>query len=342
MGTGTIAVNTTDAEHDIGQRFLSPNYTCRETFLSFDTSSIPDTDDIESVVLSLYVANDGVDTNFTMEARLYDWSSGGVTSADWQDGTELGAATLLATFSTAGLTEGAYNEFTPTAAFLSNIDKTGTTYIVVSSDRQRLGITPTNAELVGIFTANEADANKHPKLVITHSTAGATTLTVQDATHSHAVDNVALTQVHSLVVQDATHSHSADNVTVLNPNLTVQGAGHTLASGNVSLEFPLIDPSLVIQDGPHAHRADELTLTQTHILTVQDGTLAHTADGVTLVVAVPLVVQDSSHVLTVDGNLVLTTEGFFAEEDGTLTWTPPFTPFGGRPPKRKIKRWLGV
>lgn len=39
-------------------------------------------------------------------------------------------------------------------------------------------------------------------------------LVVQDSTHAHTTDAIALTQVHSLAVQDSTHGHTADNLVI--------------------------------------------------------------------------------------------------------------------------------
>lgn len=83
-------------------------------------------------------------------------------------------------------------------------------------------------------------------------------LTVQDASHAHAADNLALTQIHQLAVADSNHAHAADNV--------------ALTQGHV----------LVVADSSHAHAVDNVALDETPatVLTVQDGLHALTSDAV--------------------------------------------------------------
>ena len=150
--------------------------------------------------------------------------------------------------------------------------------------------------------------------------ASGTTLVVQDATHAHTADSVALTQVHALTVADSTHGHSTDAVTLTqthvlavadsshahtadSPALTqahtlvVADALHAHEAENVVLSTALV---LTVQDGLHGHTADGLTLTQVHVLTVQDGAHPHTADNVSLTQAHALAVADALHAHSAD------------------------------------------
>ncbi len=114
------------------------------------------------------------------------------------------------------------------------------------------------------------------------------TLSVADATHGHAVDNITLSAsgVTALTVADAAHGHTVD--------------GLTLTAGSV----------LAIQEALHAHAADNLTLDASGAPTLQviDGLHAHTADGVALTVVAWLTVSDARHVHRAD-NLALTFVG---------------------------------
>ncbi len=143
-------------------------YGCFELFLSFDTSSIPDGAGITSVTLSLYGETDASATNFTINARAYDWGAS-LTTADWIAGASLSGNTLLATFATSGFSVAGYNDFTSEAAFRTAINKTGTTYIVLSSSRHEGNNTPTGAEYVKTWTANETGTSKDPKLTVVYS-----------------------------------------------------------------------------------------------------------------------------------------------------------------------------
>jgi hypothetical protein len=170
----SLAMDKTSAgagSQTIGQHFDATNYTCFEMFLDFDTSSIPDTDTIESVVLSVYGNANESTTDFTVEARLHDWGPT-LETADWVAGADLASKTLLATFNTASWTIAGYNDFTSDGAFVSNINKTGVTRLVLCSSRHRVGTTPTGLERVHIYASEQADTTQDPKLVVNHSAGG--------------------------------------------------------------------------------------------------------------------------------------------------------------------------
>jgi hypothetical protein len=162
--------NNSAATMIVGQT-VSGNYFIDEGFLDFDTSSIPDTDTIDSAVLSLFGQSNESTTDFTIEARLKDWG-GTLTTADWVAGASLGALTLLATYATSGgWSTVAYNDFTSDAAFVSNVSKTGVTYILLDSSRHAAGNTPTGLERVWCYSADQAGTTNDPKLVVNHSAA---------------------------------------------------------------------------------------------------------------------------------------------------------------------------
>jgi hypothetical protein len=185
-GTAAVEnVDTTSASGGanwIGQNF-TPDYFCSEVFIDFDGSSMPDTDNISDGTLSMYGQFDQSDTNFTAEARLHDWG-GSLTADDFVPGSVLGSKTLLATFATSAHVNEAYNAFTSDAAFVGNISKTGITYIVLCSDRHRLGTTPTGLERVGWYLADEAGTTKDPKLVVNHVAGGGATVTRRTLLHA--------------------------------------------------------------------------------------------------------------------------------------------------------------
>lgn len=158
------------AFYNLGQTWNGFNYLIYEVFLSFDTSSIPDDAVISAVELSLYGNGDLSDTDFDIEARLYDWGAS-VTTADWVAGASLGGYTLLASRSTSGLSVAGYNAFTENGSnFRDNINKTGTTSILLCSSRHRAGNTPTGNEYVTFFSTDETGTTKDPKLVVTYTT----------------------------------------------------------------------------------------------------------------------------------------------------------------------------
>lgn len=163
---GTLVANTGGTSVNVGQ---VTGYACYEAFLSFDTSTIPDGDIITSVTLSLdgTGATDGSDTDFTINARIYNWGAG-LTTADWIAGASLSGNTLVASRSTSGWSASGYNALTSEAAFLTAINKTGVTYLVISSSRHEAGTAPTGNEYVGFATAEASGTTHDPKLVVTH------------------------------------------------------------------------------------------------------------------------------------------------------------------------------
>jgi hypothetical protein len=146
----------------VGQATFPPYYIF-ECFYSFDTSAVVGT--VQSATFQLYGNANSSATDFIMEARLKDFGAT-VTTVDWVGGDSLAALPLLATFDTAGWSLAGYNEFTSEAAFISNINQSGFTRILVASSRHRTGDAPTGDEMVDPFPASEAGTTKDPKLVI--------------------------------------------------------------------------------------------------------------------------------------------------------------------------------
>lgn len=160
--------------------FVSPNYFCQEVLFDFDTSSIPDTATINSVTLQVYtIASRSV--TFTVECRIYDFGSS-ITTADYVPGANIGTYTLVATLASSSLVNGSYVSFTENGTnFRDNINKTGSTRLLISLDKTRLGTVPTDANYQANFDdPDDATTTKRPILVIdytntyTQSNAGTT------------------------------------------------------------------------------------------------------------------------------------------------------------------------
>ncbi len=127
---------------------------------------------------------------------------------------------------------------------------------------------------------------------------GGITLTVADATHSHAVDSVALTQANALVVSDATHAHAADTLALVQAHLlAVADAAHAHTADNADLTQA---NTLAVAEAAHAHSADNVALTQAHILAVADALHAHAVDNLELGAGYTLAVGDAAHGHAVD------------------------------------------
>lgn len=168
-GAGALSAPSSNAYTLMGQMKSGATYYVWEAFEDFDTSAIADTDEVSAATLSLYITADLSATDFTMEARLYDWGAA-VTTGDWVAGASLGSQTLLASLTTVGVTASAYNEFADTA-FPANVNLAGVTRIVVNSANQTNNTAPTGQERMQYANGGTADTTSDPKLVVTHAAA---------------------------------------------------------------------------------------------------------------------------------------------------------------------------
>lgn len=163
---GAAAATTTNTSRSLGQ---ITGYTIDLLYFSFDTSSITDTDTISAAEFALYGSTDSSATDDDLQARLYNWGAA-LSAADWRTPTNFSADTLLATFNTSGFSTAGYNAFTESGTNLrSNIDKAGTTYIVVGTARFASATAPTTDDQVQVYMADQAGTTNDPKLTVTHS-----------------------------------------------------------------------------------------------------------------------------------------------------------------------------
>lgn len=156
-----LSVDAAGSAINVGQR--ASGNSRYEGFLSFDTSAVVGT--ITAVTLSLYGNWDASVTDFTLEARIHDW---GTTLAidDWVDPANLGSKTLVASMSSASWNAAGYNTLVSEAAFLTNINQSGATRLVLNSSRHRLGNSPSGDEYIGFQPADTAGTTQDPRLVI--------------------------------------------------------------------------------------------------------------------------------------------------------------------------------
>jgi hypothetical protein len=175
-GAGTVSSNAGSTTNRIGQTLVSTTYTCFESFLPFDTSSLSGAT-ITGATLSLWCTQDLSTTDFTAEARLFDFGAS-IEVGDWVAGASLGSSTLLATLASSGLVVGAYNAFTQSGTNLKdNINTAGQTRMLFASDRMSSGTTPTGNEYALFSSANASGTTQDPKLVVsTLSVSSDTTL----------------------------------------------------------------------------------------------------------------------------------------------------------------------
>ena len=162
-GSNLGAVTNSANENVIGQTTLG-DYYCFEAFVNFTTSTVAGS--VSSATLSLYGASNSSNTDFTINARRLDYTAGGLTTADWIAGASVSGQALLATYATTGWDTADYNVFTSQAAFLTNINQSGTTGIILSSSRHEGNNAPTGDEYVIFHGGSETGTSQDPRLVI--------------------------------------------------------------------------------------------------------------------------------------------------------------------------------
>lgn len=176
-GSGSFYVGDVSEDLAVGNTTSAGVFFLDQGYIRFDTSSIGDSDSIDAVELSLFQVNH--DYNWAVgnhEARSgYTWSGSGVTSADWQDGTEYGALTLCATSAAGSMgSDSTYYAYTESGTnFRSAINKTGYTELVLCVSTFASGTAATDLGY-GIFRrADNTGTTQDPKLVVTHTAAAA-------------------------------------------------------------------------------------------------------------------------------------------------------------------------
>lgn len=169
-GGGTLTAESEASELVVGQAFASPDYRVSQAFFVFNTSSVPGTDDVNQVVLSLWLTQDDSGTDFTLQARNFQWGAIPLETTDFRSAADLVALPLVATLATSGIgTTGEYKAFAENGTlFQDNIVKAGITRFVIASNRQEAGSSPAGTEEIRFSAANVVGTTQDPKLVITH------------------------------------------------------------------------------------------------------------------------------------------------------------------------------
>ena len=116
----------------------------------------------------------------------------------------------------------------------------------------------------------------------------ATQLVIQEGTHAHAADNLALTQHNLLSVSDAAHIYTSDAIALTQHNILAIGdATHGYSTDNVVLTAHDPATQLVIQDATHSNLADSVILVQHNVLAIGDAVHDHAVDNITLTYHAP-------------------------------------------------------
>jgi hypothetical protein len=254
-GTGTKTAFAT-AAHLAGQQNVASTHYHYQAFLEFDTSSIVGT--ITSVELKIYVNSVAADNAFTLQARLFDFSTS-LTVADWVPGVDTSGDTLLATLASGSLSAGSYNSFT-NVAFPANINTAGMTRFYVTTDNFVAGTPPggNNEEFCWWLSATEANP---PQLVVTTGNpTGSLSKSLSNATVSAAATlaiagALALTIADAAVVGTANLSGTADGVlaqTLADATVTGTIGVETFGYLDVTLDDATVYTEVLVEIGAQA------------------------------------------------------------------------------------------
>lgn len=175
-----VQVNTTLTTVPPGQSYDSygAGWEVYEAFESFDTSSIGAGATVTSTVLTVTSDQTYSDTAFSFEARLKDWGAT-LDAADWVAGASLSGLTLLAHYALGGgfVFGTAYNFIDD--AFPANVNKTGSTRIIVCSSRTTSGTAPVgdpSYEYAFYRSADYTGTTSDPKLVVVYTASSGVTV----------------------------------------------------------------------------------------------------------------------------------------------------------------------
>lgn len=161
-GTSVLADATSTASY-VGQDGNSGD-AVYEAFLTFDTSTVVGT--IATATLSIYGVDNITTTDFTATAAVRDYGAT-LEAADWVAGASLSALTTVATFNTTGYAA-SYMAFTD-VAMPANVNQSGSTRLIIYSNRTSDNNDPTTDELFGFATSEETGTSQDPKLVVVTS-----------------------------------------------------------------------------------------------------------------------------------------------------------------------------
>lgn len=138
-----LVASTTDANLFAGQESRNGQYFVYQTFLSFNTALIPDTDRVVDAQISI---NSQGFLNLDIGQLFYakTWRAGGLTTADWVPSNSLAALPMVSNIdyriATGG---GVYRQrVTGREGLITSINKTGYTEIISSTNRVQNGNAP--------------------------------------------------------------------------------------------------------------------------------------------------------------------------------------------------------
>lgn len=165
--SGTATTNETSRNVQPND-FATPTYYIDRSFFLFDTSAIPDTDEITAATLSVYAGASGADAN------SFSWGLVGATPAT--DGTivggdydDCGSTEMTARYTEASVTDSAYKDMTLDADGLANLDAAGWSQFCLRGSRDLDNSAPTGRNYRVWHFADSVGTTNDPKLTLEHA-----------------------------------------------------------------------------------------------------------------------------------------------------------------------------
>jgi hypothetical protein len=156
-----LTVSTSATGLLVGQ-FLTSSYYIHQSFIKFDTSSLPGGATIDHSDLYFTVYGNHSNTDFTLQVKAY-FTWGTLDTSDWRTPTQLTALTTTAGISTANFTTGELD------LLVGGVTKAGTTYYLLNSSLNASGTAPTVDEYLEIRSADYAGTTSDPRLVVVYT-----------------------------------------------------------------------------------------------------------------------------------------------------------------------------
>lgn len=161
--------------------YITPSFWLYRGFFLFDTSSIPDTDTIDSATFSVWPSSKAeTQTTLTNKSiRLVSSSPASNTAIATTDFGSVGSTALATDKTTASISTGSYTSFSLNSTGLSNISKTGVSKFALrhTADINSEAPQQTNPDKydgIWVYSADQTGTTNDPKLVVVHSAAAST------------------------------------------------------------------------------------------------------------------------------------------------------------------------
>jgi hypothetical protein len=167
--SGTIS--NTSASTELGQTLIGGYFIIMRYFTFFDTSIIPDSANITSATLSLYLYADYSTTDFSVYIynRISAYPHMPLESGDYYYGHYSGS--IYGQISTSGWTVGTYKNITFTSSGFSVINKDSYTKFALFSSRDVQEIEPSGNEYIKVANS-EYGSSYSPKLYVSYEVEG--------------------------------------------------------------------------------------------------------------------------------------------------------------------------